>query len=369
MRLMFFVASLAAGGAERVVSVLAGEFVALGHAVSIVQIFPREVDHYQVDARVERLVLPANLVSGGRVAAPARNLYLAVGLRSLGRAWRPDAVISFGDSNNLLAAVALSGTGIPVIVSERTDPFGTVLHPVKRFVRPAIYRNLADAVHVQTGRLAEKVRARWGVGKVVDIPNPLAPDVVAEFRCSHQEPVFLWVGRLIESKGVDIAIKSFAAVAERIPGWRLRIVGDGPLRGAVRSMIDELGLADRIETIGVVKDMSAVYASCPIFLSSSRLEGFPNALLEAAASGCACIAVDCEFGPAVLLDGGRAGILVPIDDVQAMSTAMLQLAVTDDLRQHFSRAAAGLRSRYEATNVARLWLSFVQTVLSSPARG
>jgi GalNAc-alpha-(1->4)-GalNAc-alpha-(1->3)-diNAcBac-PP-undecaprenol alpha-1,4-N-acetyl-D-galactosaminyltransferase len=369
VRVMFFVASLAAGGAERVVSVLAGEFVTLGHDVAILQIFPKTADHYQVHGRVERLVLSEDPGTGGRMAAVLRNLVLGAGIRARAQAWRPDAVISFGDSNNLLAAVALWGTGIPVVVSERTDPFGTVLHWIKRFVRPAIYRYLADAVHVQTEGLAEKVRASWRVDRVVAVPNPLARGAFAESRCVLQENVFLWVGRLIESKGVDMAIKSFAAIADRLPGWRLRIVGDGPLLATVRSMINEHRLNGRIEMIGVVGDMSLQYGCCPIFVSTSRIEGFPNALLEAAASGCACIAADCEFGPAVLLDGGRAGILVPVGDSQAMSEAMMQLAGSEDLRKGFSRVAEELRYRYDARNIAQRWLFVVRDILAPSARG
>ena len=365
MRVMFFVGSLGAGGAERVVSVLAGEFVALGHAVAISQIYPRETDHYTVDDRVERFVLSEGPLTLWRQGAVFRNLSLVSGIRSMVRVWHPDAMISFGDSNNLLAAVALSGTGIPLVVSERTDPFGTALHRIKRALRPAVYRNLADAVHVQTERLAEKVSGSWRLDAVVAIPNPLARGVFAESRYDRQEAVFLWVGRLIESKGVDVAIKSFAAIAARVPGWRLRIVGDGPLRESVRSLVGELGLADRVEAIGVVADLSVLYGSCPIFISSSRIEGFPNALLEAAASGCACIAVDCDFGPELLLDGGRAGILVPVDDVDAMSEAMLRLVDDDDLRRRCSIAASELRFRYGAAEVAKKWLSFLHGVVAS----
>src|SRR3978361_1963826 len=90
---------------------------------------------------------------------------------------------------------------------------------------------------------------------------------------------------------------------------------------------------------GQLTNVSEWISRSGIFALPSRYEGFPNALLEAMQLGTACVSFDCPSGPGELIDNGRNGLLVPADDVDALSAALRKLALDEDLRERLAREA------------------------------
>ena len=113
---------------------------------------------------------------------------------------------------------------------------------------------------------------------------------------------------------------------------------------------------------GAVKDIFPIYQSASIFAMPSRYEGFPNALLEALAMGCACISTDCESGPREILEDGHLGILTPVDDVEAMADALRSLMQNSALREQYGSHAAYVRERYHLDKISRQWLDLFEAV-------
>ena len=100
-------------------------------------------------------------------------------------------------------------------------------------------------------------------------------------------------------KGQEELLRAFSRLRDP-RDWRLMLVGDGPQRERLEALTDELRLGERVRFTGARKDVDALLARSSIFAFASLSEGYPNALLEAMASGLCCISFDCvaEIGRA-----------------------------------------------------------------------
>jgi glycosyltransferase involved in cell wall biosynthesis len=133
-------------------------------------------------------------------------------------------------------------------------------------------------------------------------------------------------------------IRAFARLERE--DLRLEIAGEGPLHGPLQRPIDDLGLARRVTLTGFVADPFAMLGRASLAVSSSRYEGFGNAIVEALACGTPVVATDCPFGPREILADGRYGALVPTGDPDALADAIVQaLAATPDRTALRARAA------------------------------
>jgi glycosyltransferase involved in cell wall biosynthesis len=172
-----------------------------------------------------------------------------------------------------------------------------------------------------------------------------AADVVAKppARDWSGEVELLTVGRIDTEKNPVLLVEAMAALLRERPGrYRLRFVGSGPLADAVRQRAAELGIADRVELLGYVAfgpGLLELYRGAHAFVHVSLTEGVPQVLVEALASGTPVVATDVGSVRSGL-DGGRAGLLVPPADLEALTAAVRRL--TDDAELRDRLVAAGL---------------------------
>jgi glycosyltransferase involved in cell wall biosynthesis len=145
------------------------------------------------------------------------------------------------------------------------------------------------------------------------------------------------VGRLAEEKGFDVLIRAMARLSEQGRDVGLAIAGDGPEHERLQALIDELGVADRVRLMGFVADTPAFYEAMDVYALSSRREGLPNVLLEAMAFEAPIVATGVAGVPK-LLDDGVSGVLIPPDDLDALTTALAQLFDDSALRCQLGQA-------------------------------
>ncbi|MGW7366386.1 glycosyltransferase [Streptomyces sp. NPDC054841] len=156
--------------------------------------------------------------------------------------------------------------------------------------------------------------------------------------------IVMAAGRLEPAKQYDRLIRAFAEIATQHPGWSLRIHGDGPERQRLLSVIDSLGLSNRIFLMGASGSMESEWVKASIAVCSSRAEPFATPLLEAMRAGVPVVSFDCDFGPREVLTDGQNGLLVTADDTQALSDALASLMSGDAERKEMgarSRASIG----------------------------
>ena len=139
------------------------------------------------------------------------------------------------------------------------------------------------------------------------------------------EIVLTAVGRLAPQKGFDILLQAVHDLHTRGYRCRLIILGEGPERVRLTRQIAELSLQGFVEMPGFVANPYPVMQQSDVFVLSSRFEGLPLALMEARALGIPIVAADCIAGPRELLENGRNGILVPVNDHAAIAAAIVSL--------------------------------------------
>ncbi len=358
MRILFLVSSMHGGGAERVAATLANAWARRGDEVTLVCCYSdRGTCVYALEPGV-RLLWLADRIRGPRWLRPLTKLFA---LRGLARETAPDRALSFLTNVNVGALLATRGTGLPLVVSERTDPahsmnLQTALRILRRWTYP-----WAHGVVVQTARSRDHLlHLAPGLRRLHVVVNPL-PDGLPPARDSEPGPPgrrrIVALGRFNPVKRFDALIEIFAGLAARHPDWDLVIWGDGPRREPCLRRVAALGLGDRIRLPGRTESPWDEMLGAHAFVLSSAVEGFPNAMLEAMALGLPCAASDCPSGPRELSRDGQDALLAPAGDDQALAAALDQLmSATPQWREAMGRrAAASVRDRYGLARILEQW--------------
>jgi GalNAc-alpha-(1->4)-GalNAc-alpha-(1->3)-diNAcBac-PP-undecaprenol alpha-1,4-N-acetyl-D-galactosaminyltransferase len=364
-------ASLYGGGAERVVIDLCRHLRDSGREVMLLTLTGDDTDAYKAPDGVRRERLEIRRVSRSLFQTIWYSLERAVAVRRKLVSSKPDVVVSFIDRINMLTLVSLFGTGIPAIVSERIHPGYNPIERVWLFARHFIYP-LANAVTVQTTEGAEWIRRHMWVKRPVVIPNAVRHledlgDRTDEAADSMSRPFVLAIGRLNEQKGFDLLLDAFCRSGLARAGWRLVVLGEGPERPALKQQATALGIADAVTFPGFV-EVGQWLRRADIFVMSSRYEGFPNALMEAMQMQRACISFDCPSGPRDLIENDRDGLLVPPQDVAALSEALQRLAADPALCSRLGAEASKIGERFSAASVYAKWLNLIDSVASKGSK-
>jgi glycosyltransferase involved in cell wall biosynthesis len=235
---------------------------------------------------------------------------------------------------NIIATVAacLSGQTIRVVATE---------HGVDGIMACEASFVFASLTRLAYGRAAAVVAVSQGLARrwrnilspqapVVSIYNPVVPlelDATPEpphaWLASKQVPVVIGIGRLKAEKNFALLIDAFAGVVAQRDA-RLVILGEGEQRSMLERLARERGVADKVLMPGFTADPDAWLAYADMLVCPSQREGFGNVIVEALALGVPVVATNCPCGPAEILDNGRYGRLVPMNDAVALTRAMVE---------------------------------------------
>jgi glycosyltransferase involved in cell wall biosynthesis len=352
LRLTLVISSLAGGGAERTATILANAWANRGDRVTLVTL-DGEAAFFSLDERVAHRPLAVAGPSSNLLATVANSVRRIRAIRAAVRASEPAALISFIETTNVLTLLATRGLGIPVIVSERSDPAHFATARTVAALRRVLYP-FADAVVVQTegaGRFfSPRARRRLRV-----IPNMVVPAPQGVVHPSAGANRIVGLGRLSREKGFDLLIDAFARVAAEWPDWSLEIWGEGAERPALESLVKAKGLRDRVRLPGRTASPHDALEGAGLFVLPSRVEGFPNALCEAMAAGLPVLAVDCPSGPREIVRDGVDGVLVRAGDSSALAEGISRLLADETLRANLARRAPEIVARFSRERIMGLW--------------
>jgi GalNAc-alpha-(1->4)-GalNAc-alpha-(1->3)-diNAcBac-PP-undecaprenol alpha-1,4-N-acetyl-D-galactosaminyltransferase len=368
MKIIFLISSLTTGGAERVATILCNAWSSREDTVTLISTYLGGMQShcgacdYDISERVETIFLAK--IIGAEKRGLLSYLRKIVALRQLVKARRPDVIISFLPNVNVAAILSTSFMRVPLIICERSDPLSRPCRNLLEIMCRLTYR-FADVLTVQTESVARKVAKVYPkLLKISVVPNPLSTNTPPPFNVEKgQRKVLLSIGRLSSEKRIENIIESFSVVALGFEEWDLHIYGDGHVKPALVSLIEELGLASRIYLHGGTTKPLHVMANADAFIMASLYEGFPNALLEAMSVGLPCIVTDCPSGPKEITRNGKDGILVPLHNRIAMVSALERLMGNAALRDELGRQAReSVWQRFNLGSVLSCWDEIFENV-------
>lgn len=213
----------------------------------------------------------------------------------------------------------------------------------------------AAAVALLTESTASWLAAELGplAPELVVMPNPLP--LVEQPRSPLDTRTIVAAGRIVAEKQFIHLVRAFEQVAEELPGWRLRILGEGPLRAELLAHVAKAGLAERVELPGAVTDMAVQWAQASVCALTSRTEGFPLVAQEAMSAGVPVVSYDCPSGPRELVEHEVSGLLVGAGAKAGLAAALHRVCADDALRARLGQGALEASRAYHADPIASRW--------------
>lgn len=272
---------------------------------------------------------------------------------------QPDVLLANLDHNNVAALLAksLSRTRTRIVICQH-NPIGAEFAASEGWsyhLIPKLYQllsgRISKAIAVSSG-LSRELISMAGIPpeKVVVIHNPVLDagfldrsyhDLEHPWLIDRQTPVFVTAGRLVAQKDHETLLRALALHRRRFDS-RLIVLGTGGLLTRLDALASGLGIHDAVDFVGFLSNPLPLLRAADAFVLSSRSEGFGNVLVEAMGCGTPVISTNCRHGPSEILANGKYGLLVPIQDPEALAAAMDQVG---DLRARFPAEVLEARSR------------------------
>jgi glycosyltransferase involved in cell wall biosynthesis len=195
---------------------------------------------------------------------------------------------------------------------------------------------------------------------------PTFPDIAAQppvdralFNTPREAKVLLALSRLHPKKGLDILLQSL----QNLPDCVVWLAGDGPLKRELEALAKKLDVMHRVRFLGWRTDRAALLRAADACVLPSRYEPFGTVILEAWAAGTPLVAAK-SAGPAAHVEDGVTGLLVPIDDVAALTEALRKVTEDGILRRALvAQGYAAYIKDYTRESVTRQWLALYNSVL------
>ncbi|SDZ06247.1 MULTISPECIES: glycosyltransferase [Rhodonellum] len=352
----FVIHSLQPGGMERVFSVLLNDFVKReGVKVDLILYGIKRDVFYNIDPSIQIHLPDFPFDPERRGISTVKTVFF---LRKKIKALNPEAVLSFGVLWNNLVLLATKGLGIPVFVSDRSQP-DKPLSPLQEKLRKYLYPG-AYGIIAQTQKAKEVYQKIYRHNNMTVIGNP----IVQEMPIDEKRKEILMVARLIQSKHQNELIEIFASLPKN--DWELTLVGDDHLKQnnklAWKKLAEDLGVGNRVNFEGMQKDVEKYYGRASIFAFSSSSEGFPNVIGEAMAAKLPVIAYDCVAGPSDLIENGVNGYLIPLHDKILFAEKLLLLMENEELRNKMGEDAKISIKSFSSKEICNAYFDFMSSV-------
>lgn len=353
MKLDFLVNSLVAGGAERVLILLANYFDQKGHDVRIITFNEPEV--FSANENVKRVRLHHGKIKNHMVRS-TKNLLNFYSKNNN----RPDILLPFMTETNLIGIIIGRLYKIKVVAAEHNNHLKKIPW-IGNFTRNYGYK-FADALTVLTSFDEDFYKAKKV--NVSIMPNPCTFPIYREEK-RKRENIIIAVGDLnrFHHKGFDNMIPIVAPVLKKNPEWKLHLVGSGDEGFKLLSkLVEEHDIINQVIFEGYSNKVAELMREAEIYLMTSRFEGLPMVILEAMSQGMACISFNCKTGPSDIITDQVDGLIVEDQNFEQM-TKQLEILVQDrELRLRLSKNAINALDRYKIETIYQNYLGIFKTI-------
>lgn len=293
-----------------------------------------------------------HFVADPRPSGPISAIKFVVNLFSLIRDIRPDVLLTFQHYGNIVGAPAGRLLGISHVIANQVSPQAVIRRPVSWIDRMLGLTGCYDAITVNSlATLADYADYPERYRRLIThVPHGFADKTISiskeQARASFGLPMGVKllgsVARLNTIKRLDLSIRTL----QHLPDVELALLGQGPAEADLRSLAEQLGVADRVHFLGEVSplEVGRFLAALDVFVFPTQTETFGLAAVEAAQAGVPVIATDLPVMREVLqVDGEPCGLFLDPTDTTAFAAEVRRVLDHPDLRQRLSNAGRELR--------------------------
>ena len=359
-KLIVCTGTLAAGGAERVLSILSKPFADAFEEVQYVMWLDAKYPDifYDIDPRVRivRMYKESGSTSVWRQM---------IWFRQYVKKEKPDLVLSFMVMICFTVTVSLLFSGIRQVVAERNDPRFFKKKWLRRIINLSYHSSDVKGILMQTESNKEYFKNTALYAKTSVIYNPLkieAWNVGAALNASKDDLV-VSVGRLTSQKQQWVLLNAFARFHQSHPTYKLIIYGDGEMRESLLEQAKRLGINDSFELPGRSKQVIKDILHAKMFVMTSLYEGMSNALAEAMCIGLPCISTKVS-GATDLIQSGHNGFLVEAGDVEGIVEKMALIADNQEFASQIASKASTVSELLGEKRVSSLWIEYLEGKIS-----
>lgn len=279
----------------------------------------------------------------------------------------PDILISVNQSEKF-SIKSLSLNYHPIIIREvhfcteyrLLEPQNTFQLLVAKLRHWYDYRWNMKAIHRIVLLTEEDKERHWKNNpKAMVIPNPIT-DVPNVAHSETKEKRVIAAGRLVNQKNFASLIRAWKGVQAKHPDWKLDIYGEGSLKTSLEKLIADLQLEGAVCLQGKTQEIFKEMTNSSIFVLSSIYEGFGLVIVEAMSCGLPVVSYACPCGPKDIIEEGKDGFLVEVNDEQTLAARINQLIEDEELRRQMSQAALQKSEKYKMERIIPMWMDLFE---------
>lgn len=354
---MFVIHALGYSGAGKMIVYLANSMSKAGYDVTL-YVEEQQGAHYEMEEGVK--VYQETQFFNNYYTRHFRQIFQ---LRRRVKEISPDLIISFQTNQNALSVLATRGRHIPVIVSERGDPYqyNNIVAKLKTWVI-----NKAEGGVFQTKKAMQYYGKRLQLKSRV-IYNPNTVCGIERIQWDDRNNELAFVGRFdIFQKRQDLMIEAFELISREMPDLKLAFYGTGKEQAVIEQMVKDKDLTDKVIFKGLVRDIPGHIKDSKAFVMTSDFEGLPNALIEAMACGLTCITTDCSPGGArELISNNVNGVIVPCGNPTKFADAVVNLLNSPDVADAMGREAQKITEKLNPEVIYSQWIEYIEEIISN----
>lgn len=359
IKVLFVTSNLRYGGAEKMIVNLANQ-LSLKNDKYEVTIYSYEngINNYLLDKNIRHVIKKKS--SKNKIIS---RLSQIINVRRTIRNESPDIVISFLTNQNVYSIIGTLFTKIPVIISERGNPYSntSIIYKLKYLLY-----NFSDLVVFQTqgakNYFNSKIQSKSEV-----IANPvLTPNVYVERKFIERSNSISFVGRFeTKQKRQDIMLEAFSILRNSLeePVF-LEFYGDGDDFGEILTLSKEMNLYEFVNFHGKVDNVLEHIIDSKLYVLTSDYEGIPNSLIEAMSIGLPVISTKSDpGGPQLLIDNGVNGILVEKGNSNEIAKAMLYYFNNPNIADNYGNKAKEICTKFSTESIVDKWERTIKDVI------
>jgi len=386
LNIAIIIPELGGGGAEKVAQQLGAHFVSRGNHVYYFILDTHMKRVYSVKGEIIQTgLVPCAMQARGMKDIFFRLLAGAHRLRAMKKQYKIDVSISFMEECNYLNILSQRGEKVIVrictILSQRED-----LNPwlCNKKVVHSLYSLPCKIVVMSRYAKNDMVSTYHILGKkIVQIPNAIDEEPQGKTEAARGNNYVVVVGRLDPVKQHDRILRAFSHVVEQVKDVRLLLVGTGSNERYLKGLCRKYDIMEHVEFLGFQRDVKPYLELASVFVMASAVEGFPNSMIEAMASGVPIVTTDSPGGCSDILgekihfEQGywccQYGIITPgmpkkrlnpeeslVEEERILGKALTAVLKDEDLRNRYAAASVERAKMYSGERIYSQWDRLIQ---------